>query len=819
MKPARMVALALALGGAEALAQTPPQVRAPRLTQFIEATYPPGRLSDPQEAAVLLELTLTAEGTVRHIDVRESAGEDFDAAATAAAQQFVFEPALVNGVPSPIRLRYRYRFHPPAPPPPPPPPPPPVVEAPPPPPPPPPPPVVTRPGRLLPPVAPRSAEEPEMVVTSSRLRRHAVSTEVTADQARRLPGTSGDVLRVVENLPGVARSSVGSGQLVVWGASPQDTRVYLDGVPVPRLYHDGGLRSIVPSEVVDSVELVPGAYGAAYGRGLGGLVSATTRPLDRAGVHGVLDANVYDLSGSVRTSLGNRWYAEVSARRSHLDSLLGAVSGEEVSALFPVPRYLDAQARVAWAISPRERLEITALTSSDRTERLSPSADPSLTSSDDRSLTFHRVYARYRRQSLDGSAVTVTPYVGVDQRDSRARVGQVDTSLSSNTLLVGLRANWRQRLRPWATLEAGLDAEVSSAQLQRSGSIALPAREGDARVFGQPPPDRVGFDTWDTVSVGLAPYVEADFTPFGDRLHITPGLRVDPSARSVSRRTPVEGDTPRLGLFSQNFSLEPRLALLAHLTRALTVKAAAGRYQQSAQTDDLSAAFGTPTLTPSNATHALTGVGVQLTGTLSVEVTGFITLSNGLAVRNPSPTPLRAEALVATGEGRAFGAQVLLRQQLARGFVGWVSYSLIRSERRDGPDGLWRLFDYDQTHVLTTLFTYDLGRGFEAGLRFRVATGYPRTPVTGAWYDASRDRWQPVFGAQNTERLPTFVQLDARLAKTFRIGRTSLDLTLEVQNATNYANAEEVVYSPDFARRGYISSLPLLPVLGARWTF
>ena len=36
-------------------------------------------------------------------------------------------------------------------------------------------------------------------------------------RARRVPGTQGDVLKVVENLPGVARASIGSGQLVVWG--------------------------------------------------------------------------------------------------------------------------------------------------------------------------------------------------------------------------------------------------------------------------------------------------------------------------------------------------------------------------------------------------------------------------------------------------------------------------------------------------------------------------------------------------------------------------------------------------------------------------
>src|SRR5262249_22548455 len=70
----------------------------------------------------------------------------------------------------------------------------------------------------------------EIVVTAPRIDKQVTSTEVAADQGRRIAGTGGDVLKVVENLPGVARSAVGSGQLVVWGAAPEDTRVYLDGL-------------------------------------------------------------------------------------------------------------------------------------------------------------------------------------------------------------------------------------------------------------------------------------------------------------------------------------------------------------------------------------------------------------------------------------------------------------------------------------------------------------------------------------------------------------------------------------------------------------
>src|SRR5262249_27773134 len=63
------------------------------------------------------------------------------------------------------------------------------------------------------------------------------AAHITAAEARAVPGASNDVLKVVQALPGVARPPPGSGELVVWGAGAKDTRVFVDGVPVPALYH------------------------------------------------------------------------------------------------------------------------------------------------------------------------------------------------------------------------------------------------------------------------------------------------------------------------------------------------------------------------------------------------------------------------------------------------------------------------------------------------------------------------------------------------------------------------------------------------------
>jgi hypothetical protein len=253
-----------------------------------------------------------------------------------------------------------------------------------------------------------------------------------------------------------------------------------------------------------------------------------------------------------------------------------------------------------------------------------------------------------------------------------------------------------------------------------------------------------------------------------------------------------------------------------HRRASLTL--AAGLYHQAPEAEELSAVFGNPTLSLSSAAHLSLGASVKLTGTLTAEAVGFYKQLWGLAARSALPTPPQAQALVQEGEGRSYGGQLLVRQELWRGLFGWITYSLSRSERRDHPDRGWRLFDYDQTHVLGIVASYDY-KGWVAGVRLRWTSGMPRTPVVGAFFDGRGDQWQPVFGAQNSIRVPDFVQLDLRLEKTFALRRVSLNVFVDVQNVTYRRNPEEIIYNFDFTRRDYITGLPLLAVAGARLQF
>jgi TonB family protein len=853
-------------------AKRPKLTKPPQLLKFVEAPYPESEKSAGRQASVVLQIAISAAGTVDQVQVVSSAGAAFDQAAIDAVKRFVFEPAEIDDRPAPIRIQYRYDFV--------------LKEA------------APTTGMLegvvkkrgggepmagvtvtlddgssvqtdadgrfsfgeLPPgqrtltlsredlkglqtqetivageklqasyeldLAPAPApagpnpedeDDLEIVVVLPTLTKQVVSVKVEADQARRVAGTQGDVLKIVENMPGVARASAGSGQVVVWGASPEDTRVYVDDVRVPLLYHFGGLRSVVHTDLVQSVELFPGGYGSSYGRGLGGLITVSLRDPDQKRLHGAAQVDVLDASASASGRITDRWTFAGAVRKSHLHRTLDAATDRDVGEFFPVPHYYDAQLRVHHRLADKKHVELGGLLSSDRVSRTVGSDDPAERKDETKRLRFERIYARYVATEADGSEIRITPWVGRDRSSLTASFGGTPTELSVTSHHYGLRLAYATHVFDALTASAGLDLEASSSDAHRAGSVSTPPREGDARTFGQPPASEINTSNWSTISGSAAPYVEGDFSLFRGRVHVVPGLRVEPYFIAVDRRAPEDPEIPATGAYTSELALQPRASIRYAPSSRASFKLAWGRYHQAPQTEDESPVFGNPLLSTSDASHYLASNQVNITTKLSAETTAFYSRSDGLAVRNPSPAPLLGQALVGASQGRAFGAQFLLRRDLDHGFFGWIAYTLMRSERRDGPASAWRRFDFDQTHVLTALASYELGLGFDVGVRFRYATGYPRTPVIGAYYDARRNLYEPVLGAKNSIRIPDFAQLDVRVSKTFKIAATKAEVYADVQNVTDRENAEELAYSQNYGERRTIRGLPILPVLGLRW--
>jgi len=852
--------------------------RPPKLIKFVPAVYPKDKHDAGITASVLLSIEIGDDGKVGAVDVAKSAGADFDAAAVAAVQQFLFEPAEIDHQPAPVKITYRYDFT-----------------------------IVTEivaagpqinfdgivierfkkkpmPGVKVTikdlnvaaetdeagtfaftdvPVGPHRIElanpklitvttdesiakgkrrtvkyvveekeegvDEEMVERAPRIKKEAVETRIRTEEARRVPGTQGDTLKVVQNLPGVGRSSFGSGALIVWGSAPKDTRVVVDGVEIPALYHVGGLRSTVNSDLVKGIELSPGSYGADYGRGMGGLVRVELRPLSGDATHGYVAADVIDTSAMVSTTIAHRLHLAIAGRVSYLDRSLSTVTSRDVGDFVPIPRYDDYQARATLSLRRDEELAVTFLASDDHLRRTIPASDPQEIRTQNNDTSYKRVFIRYTRLLDDGSSFVVTPSFGFDRNVSLSQFGTIPIDLRLDTWQYALRASYRRRLSPHATLSVGTDFQGQSTTAERNGSVNQPPREGDIVVFGQPPGSDTNFDRWHVNQATVAPYAVVEAVL--GRLTLTPGVRFEPTLVDGDRMLPTPPGTVPIGYSHLNlpanpihfaplrWAPNPRLVAVFRATKRLTLTAGGGIYAQPADPEDLSPVFGNPTVGMSRALHVSGGVAYKLTPTLTLESVGFYKHYYDLVSRSALPTPPVAQALTQDGTGRSYGGQVLLRQEIKKGFFGWLTYSLIRSERRDHPGEAYRLFDFDQTHVFGILASYDLGHGWEVGSRFRYTSGMPRTPVVGAFFNSNTGLYEPIFGAHNSIRIPAFYQLDARVEKSIVMRRVKLSLFLDMQNLTNRKNPEELIYNYDFSKRSTITGLPTLAVFGARLDF
>jgi TonB family protein len=870
----------------------PKITKPPKLVKFVQAVYPKEKHDAHLTGSVLLSIEIGGDGAVGEVEVVKGAAPDFDAAAVAAAKQFVFEPAEIDGQPAPVKITYRYDFT--------------IVEE------------IVKVGpqinfdgvvrerlskRPMANVAvkivdldgvtatteadghfaftdvpigkhkiqlshPKLAtvvtdetiapgkrrtvkylveqkeddDEEVTLVRAPRIKKEAVETRIRTEEARRVPGTQGDTLKVVQNLPGVARAAFGSGDLIVWGSAPNETKVNVDGVEIPSLYHVGGFRSTINSDLVRSIDLAPGSYGAEYGRGLGGLVRIDLGPLPKDGVHGYVAADLLDTSALISTALTPKLRLAVEGRISYFDKLLPLVTSQDVGDFVPIPRYDDYGARMTWALRQDEELALTFLASDDHLRRAIPSSDPSELRSDNTDTGWKRLIFRYARLLPDGASVVVTPSIGFDSSSELESFGSTPVDLKSHTWQYALRASYRKRVAPSTTLSFGIDMQARSSTLDRSGSLTLPAREGDITVFGIPPRSDIAVDHWNVLVIDTAPFLNAEINI--GRLSLVPGLRFEPVLIEGAPLVPTEGVLPPTGYAS--FSLpqnpvdelpndpvsrairasrvfaylpNPRIAAAFRASKRLTLSAGAGIYGQAPDPQDMSPVFGNPTIGLSRAAHISGGFSYKLRPTLTFETVGFYKRLWDLVSRSELATPPVGESLTQDEIGRVYGAQVLLRQELVHGFFGWISYSWSRSERRDHPDTDWRLFDFDQTNVLGVVASYQLGHGWDVGTRFRYTTGFPRTPVISSYYDVLNAQYAPVFGAQNSIRIPAFYQLDARVEKSFVYRRFKINVYLDVQNITDRQNPEEIIYNYNFTQRAYITGFPTLAIVGARLEF
>ena len=630
------------------------------------------------------------------------------------------------------------------------------------------------------------------------------------EQIRTQPGAGNDVLRALQSMPGVARTPFGLGGLALRGTAPRDTKVYLDGIEVPLLYHFGGIASFMPTGAVDEVTLEPGGASVRYGRGLGGVAVVTSRTgrRDRWRVGGEVSLIHAAAIAEGPGPLKGGWL--IAARRSYFDALEEAAQLD----LTLAPRYADAQVR--WESGDGRWMAI--LFGSDDKLRLlrdpNDSGAGGVDTSNVKSFLYTSRFARLgvRYRAVRGAtSLTILPSLGVDDVNARANHEDIDKGMHKTTVPLSLRADVATALAG-GTLSVGFDGGYQRHTYD---------------MVNTPPPSPMDPSPDGVVSRSLTRWV-ADAGVFAeqswffanDKIEVRPGLRGD-----------------HFGL-SDQWTLDPRIVIHEELPYAITLTQSLGRYHAPPLVTDFDPIFGERVMLGSAATQVALGFKSIIGDDKEFSATAYYQDLRELpvdAISSATPTSANggtesggllgiSRELVDTqfgsysyreaiGSGYAYGLELIARRNVGR-WTGWVAYTYGRSHRKNPIKGdAFHPYVLDQPHSLTVVGTTAIGKKWRIGGRVRYTTGNPMTPVAAAYLDASGD-WVAVDGALLSKRLPDFFQLDLRVDRSWKRPSGTWNLYFDIQNIINRANPEGVTYSGDFSQKSYTNGLPIFPSIG-----
>ncbi|MFO7563566.1 MAG: carboxypeptidase-like regulatory domain-containing protein [Enhygromyxa sp.] len=643
-------------------------------------------------------------------------------------------------------------------------------------------------------------------VRVERRRDYAVEPEhvVDAQEARHHAGSGDDPLLAAQNLPGIARSPGGFGMLGFRGGDPSEAGVYLDHHPIPRAYHVLPIASVVSPPMVARVQLSPGNYSSGFGSFGGGLVEIESRPGRRDGVHGQAHIDLFDFGGTIEGPVGDG-SVHVGVRRSHVGDVLRAVPGLPIIS----PYFWDYLGRFDYPIAPGHHITLRALGAGDRL------TDHGLF---DFKAGFHRFDLEYRRTSEQWS-VLISPSLRLDASALTQNGGWLwsrsETEL--DTRVYSFRAVFtRHRLTPWLSMEFGSDvvAERWRRRLLRE-SYTFDGVELGTEPHDIPPlrGDQLRLGVWfglplDFGSWRVVPAVRANLFAYSGY----PKFRLDPRLDVRGRVHPRVELLGALGMYSTPVVIGSRFSsnLISQNGEIGEGKADVPGYLFTYFEPNIGINTDGRLTSATYVVHGSAGVQLSLPWELEARATGFWREGLPITIDRSPHEPYYH------GRRRSMGAEFLLRRSLAGGVLdGWIGYTLMWARVGQG-DGSWLPAVFDQRHNFVALLSAQFPRGFRLGMRFRLVSGNPETPVVGREISAANGNWEwyPIRAPRGTSYQPLFHQLDLRLDKRWTLDRTSVSVYLDVQNVYNQIHPEVWVYSRDWSERSSLLGLPIYPSVG-----
>ena len=635
----------------------------------------------------------------------------------------------------------------------------------------------------------------------------------TVDQTKRFAASVNDPARMALSFAGVATNDDGNNQIIIRGNSPKGMLWRMEGVEIPNPNHfaqegaSGGGISALSANVLGNSDFLTAAFPAEYGNALSGVFDLKLRKGNNEKREYALQAGVLGIDFAAEGPIGpkggasylaNYRYSTLAALNKIGVNVQGDFSNNFQDGAFKVHVPYGEKAVVSvWGMggistSVGNTEDVKERFRSDRgvlgvnylhfvnaksyfENSVSYSATQQSIDSYDKvretrlnqdfvnqalrvSVLYN--YKMHARSTFRVGAV-INHYnfnlFGRDDEDG-AYVSRVDQC--GNTDLFQIYGQWKHRLTPMLTINAGMHAMVLALNNQHS----LEPRLGLKWTVAPRHTLRFG--------AGLHSKTEAISTYFaqvnvGDNrtIDLNKNLKLMKSAHGVVGYEFCPSTSWRI------------------MTEAY--------YQHH---------YHVPIGPPRTTTPFL------LHGSLLNEISGFVT-----------------DSLVSGGKGRSYGLELTMEKSLTHGFYFMSTTSLYQS-KYTGRDGIERNTRFNGNFVQNLLAGKEWKTGknrnnvFAANVKVLAAGGNRTTPID---LEKSRVARKTIYdwSRSYSEQLPMYFRTDLRVSYTRNKRRTSSTISLDIQNVTSRLNALDRYYELKNDRIKLLTQTGLLPVLNYRLEF
>jgi len=254
----------------------------------------------------------------------------------------------------------------------------------------------------------------------------------------------------------------------------------------------------------------------------------------------------------------------------------------------------------------------------------------------------------------------------------------------------------------------------------------------------------------------------------------------------------VRGDYHTL---SKNFSADPRVSAVLKISKHSFIKGATGIYHQYPTLSDYTLSFGN-SLKPQQAIHYILGYEYNRDNDFILRIESYYKDYSNLVSQSEY-----GFLYGSNGKGYAKGADVFFKVRLKPKFNGWISYSYTDSKRRQTESSPLQSANYDITHTLSVVGTYNLTDFITFGITYHVSTGKPYTPVNGSIFDSTQSAYIPLLSPFNSGRFPTYTRVDVNAQYVFSFFGKFAVAFLALNNILDNKNLYTYTYNADYSEK------------------